>query len=187
MGTRQPSPIILPRMSSQPTASIYGTGLTVSPLPRSSYDSISLAMPGCPWCPSSLLTPSSSPAPKALWALPPQHPSVLFPSLILSAAAWPRPPPSPVSLPHASLPPSQVSPHSQGQLSNSSALGSHCLKVKINLPRWPRGPSQSGASAELTERQGSRLGSGTTLPVLWLFTGCETGPQFAHLLNGTLG
>ena len=99
MGTRQPSPIILPRMSSQPTASIYA-GLGSQSVPYPAPPMIPshwqcLGVPGAhPPTPHSFIQPSTQPC--GLFLLSIQFFSLLS---ILSAAAWPRPPPSPAALP----------------------------------------------------------------------------------------
>lgn len=187
VGTRQPSPIILPRMSSQPTASIYA-GLGSQSVPYPAPPMIPshwqcLGVPGAhPPTPHSFIQPSTQPCGLFLLSIP-QFFSLLS---ILSAAAWPRPPPSLAAL-HASLPPSQVSTSQpETQLSNLTYF--HGLPLpegkNPNCPGGPRGPSQSGASAE--PRQSDRVHAWALEPhcLSRLFTGCETGPQFAHLLNG---
>ena len=177
VGTRQPRPIILPRMSSQSAASIYpglGSQSVLHPAPPTVPSH--WQMPGSPRCPPSHSSPLH-PAPHSGLNIP-QFFSLLS---ILSAAAWPRPPPSPAALP-ASMPVSHQArspPHSQRPsfLTSPTCMGSH-------RPGGPRGPSQSGASAE--PRQSDRVHAWALEPhcLSRPLTGCETGPQFAHLLNG---
>lgn len=175
--TRQPRPIILPRMSSQSSASIY-PGLGSQPVPHPAPPTVPShwQMPGSPRCPPSHSSPLH-PAPHSGLNIP-QFFSLLS---ILSAAAWPRPPPSPAALPASMRVSHQARspPHSQRPsfLTSPTCTGSHC-------PGGPRGPSQSGASAE--PRQSDRVRAWALEPhcLSRPLTGCETGPQFAHLLNG---
>lgn len=190
VGTRQPRPIILPRMSSQSAASTYpGLGSESVPHPAPPTIPSHWQMPGSPQCPPSHSSPLHPAPHSALWALPPHHPSVLFPSLHPLCRCLAQATTLSCSSPclHAGLPPSHVSTSQpETQLSNLTYL--HGLPLpegkNPNCPGGPRGPSQSGASAE--PRQTDRVHAWALEPhcLSRPLTGCETGPQLAHLLNG---
>lgn len=169
--TRQPSPIILPRMSSQPTASIYA-GLGSQSVPYPAPPMIPshwqcLGVPGAhPPTPHSFIQPSTQPCGLFLLSIP-QFFSLLS---ILSAAAWPRPPPSPAALP-ASMPVSHQAkspPHSQrpSSLTSPTSTGSHCLKVKIQTAQVAHGVLHN-----LVPQQSPGRATGFT-PGLWNHTAC---------------